>query len=100
MAALAGDGKKADGKSLFVDNRCGSCHYVSSLVIGKKPGDGATSKAPDLSNVGNKYTADFMAKYLKKTEAINGRKHLASFKGTDGDLSTLTKWLATLKTGK
>lgn len=100
---LASDNKKEeeatppDGKAIFKSAKCGSCHYVSKFDLGKKPSDGKANKAPDLSTVGSKYTAEFLIKYLKKAETIEGKKHMGTFKGSDADFVTLVKWLESLK---
>jgi hypothetical protein len=54
-------------------------------------------KYPDLSGVGLTHDAAWLTKYLQKTEAKNGKKHMKKFRGTDEDLGVLTAWLASLK---
>lgn len=90
----------ADGKAVFEASKCGSCHYVAKADIGKKPVEGKANKAPNLPVVGSEYDAAKLAKYLKKTETINGKKHMAAFKGTDAELTTLTTWLTELRADK
>lgn len=85
-----------EAKALFVDNKCNSCHSISKAGVERKGGT-QSSKIPDLSTVGSKHDADWMAKYLKKEEAMNGKKHTVPFKGTDEQLTTMTVWLATLQ---
>jgi mono/diheme cytochrome c family protein len=86
-----------DGKSIFVSNKCANCHSITGQGIersGKPEGD---EKPSDLSTVGKKRTADWMAKWLMKEETLDGKKHMKKFKGSDDELKTLTAWLATLK---
>lgn len=87
---FAEDAPKVDAKKLFVDKKCNSCHSVESAGITKT---NANSKAPDLSN-GAKYTKDFLAKYLKKEEAIEGKKHGIAFKATDVEFTAMVNWLS------
>ncbi|MBI3125500.1 MAG: c-type cytochrome [Ignavibacteriales bacterium] len=81
------------GKSIFKENKCVGCHAIETQGFLKK----GKSSAPDLSNVGNKLTIDFLKKYLKKEEVQNDLKHPVSFKGNDEDFAVLTDWLAALK---
>ncbi|MGA2296642.1 MAG: c-type cytochrome [FCB group bacterium] len=83
-----------DGKTIFTDAKCSSCHsIVNENIITKKKGN-----APDLSDIGIKLKADFIKKYLLKEEKINDKKHLIAFKGESAELDTLANWLANLKT--
>lgn len=82
----------SDGKALFLENKCTSCHSVTAKgVEGKKP-----DKAVDLSKVTD--AKDFLAKFLKKevtkTDA-DGKdaKHKKGWKGTDEDLDAIIGWL-------
>ena len=117
-AARGADAKVPDGKPVFVKYKCGSCHTIESQGIGKKPAAAATAaketpaqeaaeakpattrKPPDLSDVGSERDAKWIAAFMKKQEAIDGRKHMKLFRGTDAELATLAGWLETLKTEK
>jgi hypothetical protein len=109
VASAAANGAAKDGKTLFLDNKCNTCHTVQSAGIQKKAAAAAEKgeeksdkdkKAPDLSGVGLERKADWMAKYLMKTEAIKGEKHSRKFRGSEADLKLVTAWLETLKTKK
>jgi cytochrome c peroxidase len=84
-----------DGKKVFTDNKCSMCHTVKSAGIESKKSD-----AVDLSLVGNDRTSEFLTKYLKKEEKINGKDHKSTFKGSSSDLIVLVDWLLTLKASK
>jgi mono/diheme cytochrome c family protein len=121
-AARADAKKVPDGKPVFIKYKCGSCHTIESQGIGKKPAAAAaaakaeeaketpaqeaaeakpaTRKPPDLSDVGSERDAKWIAAFMKKQEAIDGRKHMKLFRGTDTELATLAGWLETLKTEK
>lgn len=86
--ALANDGKK-----VFSDSKCAQCHSVDSEKIPADEKDGAV----DLSGIGAKHDAAWLRGYLLKKEAKNGKKHKKKFNGSDADLDTLVKWLASLK---
>lgn len=85
------------GKSLFTQNKCNTCHSITSQGIAKGGGEDAKKDSPDLSKVGTKHNADWISKFLLKKETLNDKKHLKKFKGTDEELETLSNWLATLK---
>ncbi len=84
-----------EGKQIFVDSKCTSCHTVQTAGVTSKKKD-----ATDLSKTGDIHNADFLKKYLSKKEKINGKEHKAAFKGTEKDLEAVTKWLESLKTKK
>jgi mono/diheme cytochrome c family protein len=105
------EAKEPAGKTLFVSNKCNSCHTIEAAGVEKKAAEKseaaakttATSshKVPDLSSVGKEQTADWMAKFLKKEVATKaGKKHMKLWKGTDEDLTAITSWLAEQKADK
>lgn len=81
------------GKKLFVEKKCSTCHSIESqgFVLKKK------TKAPDLSTVGSKHTADFIKKYVLKEEKLDGAAHMFLFKGEPNELDSLANWLESLK---
>jgi mono/diheme cytochrome c family protein len=84
----------AAGQKLFMDKKCNTCHSVDSMKITKKL---ASSKAPDLSNIGAEKNAEWIQKWLKKEVDLNGKKHTPTWGGTPEDLKTLSEWVASLK---
>ena len=118
-AALADATKAPDGKPVFVKYRCGACHTIESQGIVKKKvaeaketpaketpakeaaeAKPAVRKPPDLSDVGSERNAAWITAFMKKQEAIDGRKHMKLFRGTDAELATLAAWLETMKAEK
>jgi cytochrome c553 len=85
-----------DGKTLFLEAKCNTCHSISSLEIEAK-NKSASNKAPDLSKVEIKYEKDFLKKYLHKEESINEKKHPVAYKGTDEDLEILLSFILSLQ---
>ena len=105
--AWAGEGKDPLGKTLFLKYRCSSCHSIEAAGVVKKAvaaegEDEVTTKKkpPDLSGVGLKKTADWIALFLQKKEKLEGDLHPKKFRGTDKDLQTIAAWIETLKTAK
>jgi cytochrome c553 len=84
----------ADGKTLFTDNKCNTCHSIESQDVKKTMG---SSKAPDLSDVGSKRNAQWITDFLQKKVDADGKKHPKGWTGKDEDLKTLADWLASLK---
>ena len=82
-----------DGKQVFIDNKCTSCHTISSMEITSKK-----DNAVDLSNVGTDANAETIKSYLLKEAKINEKEHKFKFKGTNEELNALVNWLTTLKT--
>ncbi len=82
-----------DGKQIFLDKKCTTCHSVELVGIESTKKSGAN----DLSTVGDIIEADFMTKYLLKEEKIDDKAHKTKFNGTDEELKALVDWLLTLK---
>jgi len=120
LAALAAHGETPaapDGKALFTGttNKCNTCHTISAAGIAKKKAEPTAEeskekaeeskektekKPPDLSSVGLERKADWIGKFLMKTETIKGEKHPRKFRGTDAELKTLATWLESQKAPK
>jgi len=114
VVASSEEAKEPEGKTLFLSNKCNSCHTIEAVGVEKKSSSeeksdstaattAATSKKkpPDLSSVGLDVKADWMTKYLKKLETTkDGKKHMKLWKGTDEELASLTSWLETMKAEK
>lgn len=96
VAFSMGTVEQADGKKVFTDNKCSTCHTLEVEGIVKKMAPGKTAPV-DLSQTGSKFTPEKFANYLKKKDSINNKKHPANFKGSDEELNTLSKWLIGLK---
>jgi cytochrome c5 len=84
------------GKAVFLAQKCNLCHSVQSQGVDRTM---KSSKAPDLSTAGTTRTADWIEKFLKKEEMLNGKKHQKSLTATPEETTQLVKWLAGLKKG-
>ena len=84
----------AANAKLFQDKKCNTCHSIESQKVEKKM---ASSKAPDLSNVGSTRDAAWITKWLNKEVDMDGKKHPSTWSGTADEEKTLADWLATLK---
>jgi len=86
--SAAGD---ADGTTLYTTHKCNMCHAVASAGVEAKT-KSETMLGPDLG--GTAREAAWITQYVKKETDIDGKKHKATFKGTDEELDALIKWLA------
>ncbi len=89
--------KKVDGKTIFMNKKCTSCHSIEAVGIIKKSSSASPKGPPDLSTVGTEHDAAWITKWLHKEETLHGKKHLLKFSGSDEELKILTEWLASLK---
>lgn len=89
----AADAAAAD--HVFVAQKCNMCHSIEAAGIARKS-KSEKLKGPDLSAVGASHEADWIVRYLKQQETIDGEKHDKPFKGSDEELAALAGWLATL----
>ena len=87
-----------DGKAVFKAQKCNTCHDVSSAGIAAKT-TSEKLKGPDLTGVGKRHDAGWIAKYLKKATTKDGKSHAVPFKGTDEELQALVDWLLEQKAG-
>ena len=99
------------GREIFIEYGCNKCHSIKALGMTiveseEEPDEDEDDddygeeerEPPDLSDVGLKRDGKFIAKYMRKKVAIEGRKHKKRFKGTKAELKIIRDWLLTLKT--
>jgi len=85
----------ADGKAIFLAQKCNLCHTIDSQGIAKTS---EKMKAPDLSNAsGLVESADWLKSFLKKEVKKDDKNHQREFKGTPEELDAVVQWLMTLK---
>jgi cytochrome c551/c552 len=95
-SGLASTAVAADGKALFLENKCNMCHSVDSQSIEKTS---KTMKGVDLSNAASLVeSADWAKSFLKREVKKDDKNHQREFKGTDEELNAIVDWLMTLKT--
>ena len=91
----------ADGKAAFLNEKCQRCHSIQTEKVELTAGGYVKSKdkniPPDLSGIGSKHDAEWMFKYVKRTQTREGLKHAGVYRGSDEQLKSLADWLATLK---
>ena len=85
-----------DGKKMFIERKCSSCHNIESEGIIKKAGTNKNLTS-DLSLIGGKLSKTQMAEFLTKKISLNNKKHPVEFKGNAEETDVLVKWLSGLK---
>jgi cytochrome c5 len=84
----------ADGKQVFLDQKCNMCHAVSKADIAPTV-KSEKMQGPDLAGF-SKDVAE-VAPYLKGEVERDGVKHKKKYTGSDEDLQTILTWAASLK---
>lgn len=124
MASAQDEAAKENGRKLFIEKRCYSCHTINAEAdaIQQEKEAFAKSKgvelkeddeekeegiAPDLSDIGTKVDAEFLTaflknpkKYFKDTPVCQSnakKKYRKRFKGSDEELQVLVVYLSGLK---
>lgn len=86
----------ADGKQAFLDGSCNRCHAVSAHDI-EATAKSKSMRGPDLSSIGKDRDAAWINKYLNKEVDADGKRHRATFQGSDEDRMAIAEWLAQQK---
>jgi len=89
LAAPTAEG--ADGKEVFLAQKCNLCHAVSSAGI-EATTTNEKLKGPDLSTV-DLGDGAWLAAYVKQEENRDGKKHKKKFTGSEEELQALIAWL-------
>lgn len=87
--ALAREARDADaGRRLFVEAGCHGCHRIGAL---------GTALAPDLSRIGVRYDAAWLAAWLRDPRAHRPAGHMPLLELSDEQVRELAAFLATLR---
>lgn len=78
-AALVEEGRRA-----FVRNGCYGCHTVGRM---------GTPVARDLTHVGAKYSAPYIARWLRDPSRVRPSTHMPAIELTDADIEALAAFL-------
>lgn len=96
FAAIATAATAADGKEVFLAQKCNVCHAVSTAGI-EATTKSEKMKGPDLVGTIQAHGADTMVKYLKKEVDLNGKKHPKEMKATDEEIQAMIAFLEAQK---
>lgn len=93
----ASSASAADGKELFVAQKCNLCHSIAAAGITATT-KSEKMKGPALDGVVAEKGVEWTLKFLHKEVELEGKKHGKDIsKLSDADLKTLVDWLATQK---
>ena len=90
--ALAASHDSLDGEKIFMAQKCNLCHGVEAAGIAATTKSDKV-KGPDLSEVTEHRKDEWLADYLRKEEAIDGKQHAKAFTGSDEELGAVIAWL-------
>jgi len=79
-AALVDQGRRA-----FMNQGCHGCHRIGAM---------GTPIGPDLSHVGAKYRADYLARWLRDPAYLRPSTHMPAIELTDDDIRSIAAFLA------
>lgn len=84
----------AAGKQVFLDQRCSTCHSVSTAGIEAKMTSGPTAGS-DLAGVGERRDRAAIEAIVRQERTVgDGKKHPKGFTGSQEELEALLDWLA------
>jgi mono/diheme cytochrome c family protein len=87
----------ADGKEIFVAQKCSLCHTIAAAGITATT-KSEKMKGPALDGVVAEKGVEWTLKFLHKEVELEGKKHGKDIsKLSDADLKVLVDWLATQK---
>ena len=84
------------GKKAFVDAKCGRCQTIASADITASV-KSEKMKGPDLDKIGAQRDAEWITKFVEREIQLDEKNHKSAWKGSDEELETISKWLASLK---
>ena len=73
------------GRSTFTKQGCHGCHTIGKM---------GTPIGPDLSHVGAKYRAEYLARWLRDPAYLRPSTHMPAIELTDEDIRALAAFLA------
>ena len=73
------------GKRAFINQGCHGCHRIGAM---------GTPIGPDLSHVGARYHADYLARWLRDPSYVRPSTHMPTIELTDDDIVSIAAFLA------
>lgn len=96
VAASDGGGAAASqGEKIFTDQKCSTCHDLSSTGVKAKVKEGAATYGGDLAGVVTAENKDELAGYIRQQTTRDGEKHKKKVALDDAEMKALLDWLAT-----
>lgn len=76
------------GERAFVSQGCYGCHLIAKF---------GTPIGPDLSQVGARYSASYLTRWLRDPESVRPTAHMPKLELSAEDIQALAAYLASLK---
>ena len=73
------------GQRAFMNQGCHGCHRIGAM---------GTPIGPDLSHVGAKYSAEYLARWLRDPSHLRPSTHMPTIELTDDDIRSIAAFLA------
>jgi mono/diheme cytochrome c family protein len=86
--AQAPDTTAERGQAAFKNNGCYGCHMIGKF---------GTPIGPDLSQVGRKYPAEYLVRWLRDPAAQRPNAHMPALELTEADQRALAAYLSSLR---
>lgn len=102
MISLAGPAAAADGggtapskgEQIFTEQKCSTCHALSSMGVEAKVKEGSATYGGDLSGAVSEDEIDALGPYLRGETERDGANHKKKVKLSDAEMKALLGWLA------
>ena len=96
VAADGGGDAASQGEKIFAEQKCATCHDLSTMDVKAKVKEGSATHGGDLAGkVSADDDLDALAAYLRGETERDGDKHKKKIKLDDGEMTALLEWLAT-----
>jgi mono/diheme cytochrome c family protein len=87
----------AAGKKVFAQT-CSRCHSIDSAGASSGRGGPGMRRGPDLSNIGNRRSADWLTKFIRNPRSQKPNSQMPAFDRIPaGDLRSLVQYLTSLR---
>jgi cytochrome c553 len=99
VAAADGGGAAASqGEKIFADQKCSTCHDLSTMDVKAKVKEGSATYGGDLAGrITDETDRDATAAFIRGETEHDGQKHKKKVSLDDGEMAALLDWLATQK---
>lgn len=95
-SADGGGSAASPGEKVFTDQKCSTCHDLSSMGVKAKVKEGSATYGGDLAgSVTDDTDRAALAAYLRGETEKDGEAHKKKVKLDDGEMKALLDWLAT-----
>ncbi len=95
VAADGGGAAASQGEKIFTEQKCSTCHALSSKGVEAKVKEGSATYGGDLSGAVSADEIDELGPYLRGETERDGAAHKKKIKLAGAEMKALLEWLAT-----